>query len=505
MKKIFLSLVLFTLTLTGFTQNWQHVKKLTASDRDANDYFGYSVSISGDYAIIGAKEDEGTWKNYPYTGCGSAYIYKKDESGNWNELQKIVASDNRPYDQFGYSVAIDGEYAIVGAPNDNGFIDREGAYVFKLNENGVWVETQKLLPINWSVDIGWASSVDISGKTMTITGGGYVYVFELNSANTWVQKDKIRPESLAYSSRVALYDSTMVIGSFSMDAITLENDTITNAGVVYIFEKNQNGKWVEIQHIYASNASQGDLFGSAIDVYENTIVVGAYSEGDDDNFLKDAGSAYIFQKQENNVWVETQLLTDEVLRFRSNHFGSSVAVDENQLIIGSEWGNFNSEGKSSLNQAGAAFIYKNEGGAWILENKIVAVDRSSSDNFGLSVAIDNGTVICGAPSEDEDENGNVTFNGAGAAYIFENSTILSTIDQHKAEVYLYPNPVSEQLFVGANLDNGEIEISTFEGVVIKRESFTKGSPITMDIPDGFYFVKIIESNKVIKNTKIIKK
>ncbi|MBN4066174.1 FG-GAP repeat protein, partial [Candidatus Amoebophilus asiaticus] len=116
MKKLLL------LTLTAFcliqakAQDWNEAIKAVASDREANDEFGWSVSISGNYAIVGAHlEDEDTSGANYLSWAGSAYIVERDGSGNWNQVQKITASDRGADDKFGYSVSISGNYAIVGA------------------------------------------------------------------------------------------------------------------------------------------------------------------------------------------------------------------------------------------------------------------------------------------------------------------------------------------------------------------------------------------------------
>ena len=108
----------------GRPDNWEEVTKITASDGVINDRFGYSVSISGDYAIVGAYGDE--------SFQGSAYIYYRNEGSpdNWGEITKFLAIDGAADDEFGRSVSISGDYAIVGATedDDNG-IDSGSAYL----------------------------------------------------------------------------------------------------------------------------------------------------------------------------------------------------------------------------------------------------------------------------------------------------------------------------------------------------------------------------------------
>ena len=102
------------------------IAKLLAGDAEATDYYGWSVSISGDYAIIGAyEEDAGA------TGAGAAYIFKHTGT-SWVQEAKLQASDAEASDRFGYSVAISGDYAIVGASGeDTGGVNVGAAYIFK--------------------------------------------------------------------------------------------------------------------------------------------------------------------------------------------------------------------------------------------------------------------------------------------------------------------------------------------------------------------------------------
>ena len=100
--------------------------KIKALDGATNDYFGYSVSISGNYAIIGASGDEDQGND-----SGSAYIFIRNGT-TWTEQQKLTASDWGSNDLFGISVNISGDYAAVGAnhSNDNGN-NSGSAYIFE--------------------------------------------------------------------------------------------------------------------------------------------------------------------------------------------------------------------------------------------------------------------------------------------------------------------------------------------------------------------------------------
>ena len=125
----------------GGTDNWGEIKQIVASDREYNDLFGASVAISGDYIVVGAPWEDPLKANGSYqSDAGSAYVFKKDQGGtdNWGQIKKIVASDRAVLDYFGYSVAISGDYIVVGASGEdhdasggNILTDAGSAYVFE--------------------------------------------------------------------------------------------------------------------------------------------------------------------------------------------------------------------------------------------------------------------------------------------------------------------------------------------------------------------------------------
>ncbi|MDG2053345.1 MAG: hypothetical protein P8J86_01415 [Phycisphaerales bacterium] len=157
-------------------------EKLTASDGDSSDYFGLSVSISGDYAVIGAPSDDDNGET-----SGSAYVFERDGAGNWSEVQKLTASDGAGGDWFGYSVSISGNYAVIGATGDYDNGEYPGsAYVFDRDAGGNWSEVQKLTASDGAGSARFGYSVSISGDYTVIgarldddngssSGSAYVY------------------------------------------------------------------------------------------------------------------------------------------------------------------------------------------------------------------------------------------------------------------------------------------------------------------------------------------
>jgi len=220
-------------------QNFTLKQKIVAADREEYDQFG-SVSISGDYAIVGACfDDNSTLGGKLLEDAGAAYIYERNSKGLWNQVQKIVASDRRNGDNFGASVAISGNYAIVGSPYDDedtsggNYIWNAGsAYIYERNSNGVWNQVQKIIASD-------RRTTDWFGKIVSI---------ESNCAMV--------------SSPRNCYDEN-------------EQNIITNTGAVFIFERDLNGSWEQKQKIVASDRSKNDWFSNSTSINDNFAIIAA--------------------------------------------------------------------------------------------------------------------------------------------------------------------------------------------------------------------------------------
>ncbi|MFQ6092897.1 MAG: LamG-like jellyroll fold domain-containing protein, partial [bacterium] len=164
--------------------SWSQQAKLTASDGAGGDEFGISVSISGDYAIVGARSDDDKGN-----ASGSAYIFKRSGT-SWSQQAKLTASDGAAYDYFGLSVCLNGDFALIGASGAGD--DLQGAaYIFKRNADGTWPssETQKLLASDGAQDDNFGYSVGLNGEFALIGAykddnangidAGSAYVLEL--------------------------------------------------------------------------------------------------------------------------------------------------------------------------------------------------------------------------------------------------------------------------------------------------------------------------------------
>ncbi len=239
---------------------WAQTQKIVATDRGAADFFGGSVGISGNYAIIGAyAEDENAAGGATLAEAGSAYIFL-NTAGTWAQVYKIVASDRATTDYFGYSVAISGNFAIVGAyqedENATGgatMANAGSAYTF-VNNAGVWSQAQKIVNSDRLAGDQFGYTVSISGDyaivgatlededaagANTISSAGSAYILK-NTAGTWAQHQKIvagdRGSTDSFGSSVCISGNTVFVGAYQEDHDAVGGAYLNNnPGSVYFY------------------------------------------------------------------------------------------------------------------------------------------------------------------------------------------------------------------------------------------------------------------------------
>jgi len=396
-------LLVLLLSVDLLHAGWPEIDKLVASDGAAEDRFGHSVSLSGDYAIIGALEDDdnGDWS-------GSAYIFKRDGEV-WSEQAKLTASDGGVSDQFGGSVSISGDYAIIGAHRDDDNGDSSGsAYIFK-RDGTIWSEQDKLLASDGADLDYFGGSVSISGDYAIVGAifdddkgdfSGSAYIFAPNEVepNNWDQVAKLTaPDGAAYD---YFGCSVSVNGDYALIGAWGDNDNGTASGSAYIF-KREGTAWSEQDKLTASDGEAGDHFGRSVSISGDYAIVGA--EGDDDNGNL-SGSAYIF-KREAEVWSEQAKLTASD-GAESDRFGLRVSTNGDYAIVGVSDDDDNGDG------SGSAYMFKREGEVWSEQAKLTASDGAEGDRFGNRVSISGNYAIVGAYLDDD--NG----SESGSAYMF---------------------------------------------------------------------------------------
>lgn len=369
-------------------------------------YFGESVAISGDWAIVGAYRGHRPVKNY----TGTAYLYKWD-GGTWQQKQKIYAeeSETTGYDHFGYSVAIDGNRLVVGAPwSDGPGANAGAAYVFQLEtEDGqeIWKEQQRIVSSSIEAGYQFGDSVGIQSKWVVVgapkakfsgVSTGLAYTFRLGDTS-WEQIDTLSTGLLAvnddFGSAVDITNPAgdiQGIGKWGIVGAPLsDGDGTINSGAAYIFGWNKNTqKWELFEALKTTVQLQSyDNFGCSVAIDGNFAVVG--SDG-----RADGGIAYVF-KWNGQTWNFQQEIKATDLN-KTDKFGCSVAISGNTIMVGSKQHDQSRDQSPSTSNVGAAYIFTLEGGTWKQKQKLVAADWTvANDELGYSVAIDGNKAMAG--------------------------------------------------------------------------------------------------------------
>jgi hypothetical protein len=328
----------------GGTDNWGQQKILSASDEDDYDYFGWSVAISDDVAIVGAYNG-----SVAYVGCGKAYVFKKDGGGadNWGQYAIRYGSDRGEGDRFGYSVALSGDYAIIGAPYaDSGGTDRGQAYIFARDEGGAgtWHEVTVLSASDKADSDNFGRSVAVSpygtaviGAPFADSGGdnrGQVYIYERDDGgiDNWGQTKVChawdRTDEDQYGWAVGVSGERIIVGARYADSGGY------NRGKAYIHRRSLfgSGEWGTEKTLLPSDGEDGDTFGDSVGLSPDTAVVGSCFA---DSGGTNRGRVYVFSRYlvDENQWGEVKIITASDMA-DSDNFGSSIAINNDKIIIG---------------------------------------------------------------------------------------------------------------------------------------------------------------------------
>ena len=358
--------------------------KITASDGAAGDHYGWSASIVGDRAIVGAISDDDNGAS-----SGSAYIYDWDGT-NWVET-KLTASDGATNDYYGYSVSIDGNRAIIGAYLDDDNGNNSGSVYIYDWDGSNWVET-KLIASDGAANDNYGFSVSIEGDNVLVgapydddngSSSGSVYIYNWDG-NNWIET-KLTGSNAYFLSQfgcsTAISGNHVIIGARGQDT--------TNGvgpGAAYIYEWDGTN-WIEFE-LLASDRSNADYYGIAVSIDGSHAVVGAYY--DDDNGVN-SGSVYIYE-WDGSSWVETKLTASDGAAY--DNYGFSVSIEGDNVLVGA-----NNDDDNGVN-SGSIYNYEWDGSTWV-ETKLTASDGTTEDDYGYSVSIDGERAIAGAYLNDD--------------------------------------------------------------------------------------------------------
>lgn len=318
---------------------WTQEQKLGASDAPsgAGAGFGVSVATSGDVALAGA------WLDDCAAGfeCGAAYLYRFDGS-SWLEEEKLTAEDATGVDWYGFSVSVDGDFAAVGAPahhcgGGTAFSGCGAAYLYQFN-NSRWVYRQRLTA-QLEPALRFGTSIALGGNVLVIgapgqdcavgddCGAAYVYRF---NKGTWTLEQELRAFDAASADRfgysVSASNDAIIIGADLRDC-----SGGADCGAAYIY-RYKDSAWGEEQQLGASSVA-GDRFGVAVSVSGDAALVGVVR--DDCNIPGSCGGGYVY-RFDGSAWVEKELLmVGDALELDLK--GAFVSVSGDVAILGAAW------------------------------------------------------------------------------------------------------------------------------------------------------------------------
>jgi spore coat protein U-like protein len=347
----------------GGANAWGQVAKVTASDGTAGDYFGEAVAISGDTVVVGAYLEG--------NGRGAVYVFYRDQGGddNWGQVKKLTAADGAANDWFGRGVSVDGDIVVVGSRQANigGRSDQGAAYIFYRDQGGVenWGQMRKLTADDGAAGDIFGNRVSLSGDTLIVgapwadvggkdsQGAAYVFYRDQGGPDAWGQVKKLTADDVGaggqFGNQVSLSGDTLVVS-----APHAEVDSNDDQGTAYVFYRDQGGAnaWGQVEKLISADGAAGDQFGVSVSVHGNKVMVGARYADIGSN--SDQGAAYVFSRDQGgaNVWGQTAKLTADD-GAADDWFGQSVAVYEDIFVVGAVHADV-----SGSDDQGKAYVYR---------------------------------------------------------------------------------------------------------------------------------------------------
>jgi hypothetical protein len=372
--------------------------KLLAADAAQYNYFGLSVAVRGDTAIVGAYGKSDLVRN-----AGAAYAFTRN-AGSWTQQARLGTSSPLIDAYLGATVATNGSYTAAGAPYASVGAQNDG--VVYLFSNATWQQQTILLPNDPDSLSQFGNALAINDNTLFVgapmhdsfgVNAGAVYVFTFDGAS-WVQQQKLIGVDTApgdrFGSALALNDGWLAVSA------PLHSSPGSPGGAVYLFEFD-GVSWVQRYKVGAPDTIAGDRFGSAIALDDGWLAVGVPLH----RFVGSAsGAVYLFEFN-GTAWVQRQKFVASDTA-GSDQFGSALALENRRLVVGAPL--HNSNGPAS----GAVYIFERATTTWIERAKLIGSDTNAGDRLGGSISIDGNTILVGAYGD------TAAGPATGAAYVF---------------------------------------------------------------------------------------
>ncbi len=394
-----------TLPLTIDPLIWDIQQKILASQFTLpsfapNDYFGKALAVSGNTVLIGAPGDRDKGLD-----AGATYVFTRTANSapgiasRWVPQQKLTASDGSAANGFGSAVAVYGDVALVGAPNDD---EQGAAYVFT-RSNGVWTQQQKLVPSDLSASSQFGFAVALTGDNLVVgaplqasgalTEVGVAYAFG-KSGTLWAQQQKFVPPAgaavaaLHFGAAVALASASAVVG----------RDNLKNGGVDWFTKTGST--WNVASSGVTSSVPH---FGSALAMTDTNTVIGVYGDP-----IKgpETGSVSVLRTSAPHTPIANLIASDGNA---GDRFGFSVGIAGNTVVVGAP----NVDGAPGNNDCpnvpdtGAVYAFGANGATYTQQQRVSAYGLlienlptptcDPGEGFGYAVASGGSLILMGAP------------------------------------------------------------------------------------------------------------
>jgi len=389
-----LPITILTLTTISKAQTsppWEETDKLLANDGEADDHFGASAAMNGTIAVFGAPGDHDNG-----LVSGSAYIF---DVTNGQQLFKLFPDDGSKYDQFGYSVSVSGNMAVIGAPyKDTDFFQAGAAYVFDLTTGR---QLLKLAALDGGASDNFGNAVAVDGNLAVIGAfhdhdngfrSGSVFVFDTTTGQQLLKL--LPPDGEPFD---LFGNSVAISGNLAIIGVPDDDDNGSNSGSAWVYDLTTGQ---QLFKLLPDNGYADDHFGISVAMNDNYAVIGA---SNDMVFGELTGSAYVFDVTTGRQLFRLSSPDGE----KFDRFGASVAISENIAVVGAPF----SDGTET--NSGSAYVFNAATGQLLF--KIVPTDGSRNDEFSNGIGIDGNLMVFGA-AYTNNRNGRYD---AGSAYIFQ--------------------------------------------------------------------------------------
>lgn len=395
----------FCLPLTSPRAQVIHpLRQLVASDPGPLEEYGFRVDIDGDLAVVSAPYDN---------SIGAVYVYRRQGTA-WQEEAKLVSADASTTDWFGTAVAISGTTIVVGAADSEiNHIPTGSAYIFD-EVGGVWTQTAKLGALDSQAGDLFGYAVDIDGDRVVIgasgdddsgNASGSAYVFD-RIAGVWQQRQKLLGSGLGqldlFGSAVAVHQDQILVGA-------PQHPLVAGMASVHYFRR-LGPFWLEEQVVERLSRSR---FGTSVDILGSTAAIGSPGWG--------VGGGVELHEFDGSQWQVDTIVTGEDVA-GSDLLGAAVCLGPDRLLVGAAFHD------GIAIDGGAAYLFARTAGAWSQRAQMLTAVGQQGETMGNSVALSGDHALVGAYQNNH--MGGLT----GAAYLFDGDPFVTDTSPRLAAI-----------------------------------------------------------------------